>query len=793
MKDYPLIKYVIAFILGILTSHYLKLPVQLGFGIIVILLATALILKFINWEKLITLPLIIMVAFIGLLYSSYRNDSTVVYPFEKTKISNTTIYGTVKEIKLINSDQFKIIVYSDSVIVNDSTRNLKNNFQCNISFTSKSRTAKLYHVLKIGNKIKVNGTLRKGRGERNPGEFNYYKYLQSKEIAGILYCKKAGEFRIVDLSINYFSNAIFETRKWVAEKIELSHNQRTTSLLKGLLLADRSEIDYRTKESFINSGVIHVLAVSGLHVGFIVLIFMFLTSRISIYPRTILTVVGLIAFLLLTDSPASVFRATIMVVVLLLIYLSNRTYNSVNALSIAALILLLINPAEIFNPGFQLSFSAVLSILIVYPILSEKITTKNKVLRYLLLFSAVSFSAQLGTLPFTLIYFHKLSIVSLLANLLVIPIIGIIVGLGVITIFTSVFTTLFSLYFASANMFFTDILMTIVEFTGTLEFSYLYIPNFSFIDGFLFYIFFVIILYSIKNFSNTYSLAVVSIFVGLNLFFFLQLDNKELLPEGKFSIVMIDIGQGDGILLKFPNGKTALVDAGNASPTFDNGERVIAPLLRRLAIKQIDYGFISHVDSDHYKGFLSLIQNGWIKEIYKPGKDTTLKKDTRLEKLIEENRVKMNYYSKSKIMFGNLAFYILNDTTSSEYKNFDANNKSGVFKIIHGNNSFLFTGDAEYASEKMLIKNYGEFLDSDILKVGHHGSKSSSSQIFINEVTPSVGIISAGLNNSFGHPVKLILDRFEKNNVTLYRTDLEGAIILQSDGEVVKKINWREF
>ena len=91
------------------------------------------------------------------------------------------------------------------------------------------------------------------------------------------------------------------------------------------------------------------------------------------------------------------------------------------------------------------------------------------------------------------------------------------------------------------------------------------------------------------------------------------------------------------------------------------------------------------------------------------------------------------------------------------------------------------------------MDTYGEFLDSDILKVGHHGSKSSSSQIFLNEVTPSVGIISAGLNNSFDHPVKLILDRFTKSNVTLYRTDLEGAIILQSDGETVKKINWREF
>ena len=793
MKDYPLIKYVIAFILGILTTHYFYVSIEYSLVIISSLILFAIIFHFTKQKKLITPVMLVVVVFVGNSYSSFRNETSIVYPFEKTKISNTVIYGEVTEIKLIHSDQFKIIVKSDSVIVNDSTIIIENKFQCSIAFTSKNGTAQLYNVLKIGNRIIVAGTLRKGRDERNPGEFNYYKYLQSKEIAGILYVKKTRSFRIVESSINYFSNSIFETRKWVAEKIEISHNKRTTSLLKGLLLADRSEIDYRTKESFINSGVIHVLAVSGLHVGFIVLIFIFLSSRLSLYPRTIFTVMGLVAFLLLTDSPASVFRATIMVVVMLMIYLLNRTYNSVNALSIAASILLLINPTEIFNPGFQLSFSAVLSILIVYPILSEKITTKNKVLRYLLLFSAVSFSAQLGTLPFTLIYFHKLSIISLFANLLVIPIIGIIVGLGVLTIFISVFSSLFTLYFASANMLFTDLLLTIVEFTGTQQLSYFYIPNFSLIDGFIFYIFLVVTIYSIKNFKNIYASLVLFMLIGFNLFLFLQLDNKQLLPDGKFSVVMIDIGQGDGILLKFPNGKTALVDAGNATLTFDNGERVIAPLLRRLSIKQIDYGFISHVDSDHYKGFLSLIKNGWIKEIYKPRLDTTLKKDIRLEKVITENNVKMNYYSKSKMLFGNLAFYILNDTTNNRYKSFDANNKSGVFKIVHGNNSFLFVGDAEYPAERVLMKSYGKFLNSDILKVGHHGSKSSSSQRFINAVTPSVGIISAGLNNSFGHPVKLILDRFTKSNVTLYRTDIEGAIILQSDGKVVKKVNWKEY
>ncbi len=793
MKDYPLIKYVIAFILGILASHYYSSPIEYSIWVVSVLILLIIVFYFTKLTKLITPTMLGAIALSGFLYSQYNGSSTVSYPFEKTKLSHTTLYGTVTDIKLLNSNKFKLLLASDSVIVNDSVHSLVNSFQCSISFENFAETIQLYDILKIGNKVKLTGTLRKGRNQRNPGEFDYYKYLQSKNIAGLLYIKETMNAKITQPSVSYYKNIVFTARKWIANKIGMLHNKRTSALLKGLLLADRSEIDYRTKESFINSGVIHVLAVSGLHVGFIVIIFMFLFSRMPIYPRTLLTILGLIAFLLLTGSTASVFRATIMVVVMLLIYLSNRTYNSVNALAIAALILLLLDPTQLFNPGFQLSFSAVLSILLVYPILSRKITTQKKWLRYILFFSAVSFSAQLGTLPFTLIYFQKLSIISLAANLIVIPIIGIIVGLGVLTIAVSSITTTFALFFASANMLTTDILLAVVDFAGNQQFSYLVIPNFSIIDGITFYIFFVVLIYSVEKFSNIYVFILLFILVVFNLFLFLPLDDKQLLPDGKFSIVMIDIGQGDGILLKFPNGKTALVDAGNASPSFDNGERVIAPLLRRLSIKQIDYGFISHVDSDHYKGFLSLIKNGWIKKIYKPQIDTTQEKDVRLEKIIKDNNVKLNYYSKSKMMFGNLTLYILNDTTNSEYNSFDSNNKSGILKIVHGNNSFLFVGDAEKEAEALLVRFYGKFLDSDVLKIGHHGSRSSSSEIFISAVTPNIGLISAGMNNSFGHPVKTIMDRYRKRNVKLYRTDIEGAVILQSDGVKITKINWREF
>jgi len=799
MKDYPVIKYVVLFIVGIVAQYYFDLSFSILIGIVAFLIMTIVILRLTKSEfskNIISVILLILIASSGALYFSSRTIKKTEYPFERTKLTKSIIYGTIKSINLKHEPKLSMVLDIDSLNIKGKTIHIKSDFLCNIKEKNSRQLNKLYDKIGVGNYVKIKGTINKPRNERNPGEFDYYKYLQSKDISALVYIGSASYVKIVDNKTALGKNIIFKARKAISKSINEIYNKRTAGLLKGLLLADRSEIDYRVKENFINSGVIHVLAVSGLHVGFIVLIFFFLFSRASIYPRTILTIIGLIAFLFITNNPPSVFRATIMAVVMLLVFLSNRNYNAVNALAIAALILLIIDPAEIFNPGFQLSFSAVLSILIVYPLFDAKIrefNVQNKFLKYLILFIAVSLAAQLGTLPFTLIYFNKLSVVSLFANLLVIPMIGLIISLGILSLIVGSFWTWGALIFSSANMLSADVLFYIVKIFGELKFSYLFIREFSILDAAIYYLLFLIFIYALKRFSNSLAILITIILLIGNSIVYIQLDDKELLPDGKLSVLMIDIGQGDGILLKFPNGKYGLIDAGNATPTFDNGERVIAPLLRRLGIDKIDYGFISHIDSDHYKGFLYLIANGFISKIYKPRLDTSLSKDVRLEKLIREKNVELEYYSKKSIDFGNARMYILNDTTSTTYKNFDTNNKSGVLKIVHGNNTFLFVGDAEKRAERLLVKTYGNFLDVDVLKVGHHGSKTSSSKIFLDYVKPEIALISVGLNNKFRHPSKIVIDRYKNRNVEIDRTDIEGAVIYQSDGEHLTKVNWKDF
>lgn len=800
MKDYPLIKYVVAFIIGIVFQSIINIEIQtlLYFFILSFLISTTLflILKKIPRSLLVSLSFYFMIFITGASYFAINDLDKSEYPFEKSRIKDAIVYGSVSKVNLLHNTKLTFVVEIDSVIIEQKLFSLNENFLCSINQPNQNNLSKFYNEIEIGNKVEIKGTIWKARERRNPGEFDYYKYLLTKEISALIYLKDVNNIKVDNRKYAPFKNIIFQTRKRTSEIIDNIYNKKTAALIKGLLLADRSEIDYRARESFVNAGVIHVLAVSGLHVGFIVFIFLFLFNRFNIYIRTVLTIIGLILFLLLTNSPPSVFRATIMAVVMLLSFLSNRGYNPINSLALAALILLFLNPSDILSPGFQLSFSAVLSILILYPIFKQKIDlldVKNKIVKYLLLFSAVSFAAQLGTLPFTLIYFHKLSLISLAANLFVIPLIGIIIGLAILSVSISLFWTWGGVIYASSNMLTADILFNFVELFGGLEFSHLYITNFSIIDSLIYYFFFSLSLYALWKFKSLIRYIILMILITANLFFFLSLDNKNLLPDGKFSIMMIDIGQGDSFLLKFPDGTIAMIDAGNATSSFDNGERVIIPLLKTLGVNKIDYAFISHVDSDHYRGFLSMIPKGIINRMYKPKINTTQLKDIKLEKIICDERINITYYSKEILSFGNIQFYILNDTTLSKYKKFNSNNKSGIFKIVHGDNSFLFVGDAEKISERLWVSIYKNFLQSDVLKVGHHGSKTSSSDQFLNIVNPDIALISAGANNNFNHPSPIIIKKLKGREIDIYRTDQEGAILIQSDGERITRIDWREL
>ena len=217
------------------------------------------------------------------------------------------------------------------------------------------------------------------------------------------------------------------------------------------------------------------------------------------------------------------------------------------------------------------------------------------------------------------------------------------------------------------------------------------------------------------------------------------------------------------------------------------------PLMEYLGINKIDYGIVSHIDTDHYAGFISLILNNKITEIYKPGIDTSSIKDIKFENFLKQYKIPVSYYDTQAIQTDNSKVYILNNNNYFAGENISSNERSGIIKIVYGNSSIIFTGDAGKETERSYISVYKEFLDSDVLKVGHHGSESSTSVEFINYVSPTISLISAGITHSYGHPAIGVLERIEESGSEILRTDKEGAIILQSDGISFNKINWKSL
>ena len=798
MKNYPVIKFTSLFIAGILMHQFVHIGNYIFFiavGILLLLILINSTLKITNLKSATLIFTFISILLLGNYLAEINRNEVQLLPNNLYKQKNMEVFGTIKKLELPRSYETRFILDVDSFKVSNATINMNLILLVRVRDERIIKLDSLFNMLKPGYKISVSGTYVKGGETRNPGEFDYNHYLNSIGISGLFNTYNVDDLKVYQKNIYPFANFVNNVRKYLNRQIIKLHSAQTVSLLRGLLLADRSGIDYAVRIEFVNSGVIHVLAVSGLHTGFIILVFLIFFGRFNIFIKSFLTIVGLIFFMVITGMPPSVFRASIMAIVFIAALLTNRSTNLFNALAIAALILLIIKPSDLFNPGFQLSFSAVFAIAAIFPLIQTKINSlniQNKFLRYILLFCAVSLSAQIGTLPFTIYYFGKLSVIALLANLIVIPVIGVIVGLAIFTLVLNALLPSVALYYAAVNDLFTDFLFWFVGIVGNLDYSFVRIRNFSIFDGIIFYVFFTALIYYLVMFKHSFAKLVLFILISANILLYASIDDKNFFRKNELNVLVIDVGQGDAILIRFPNGETALVDAGNTDYYFDNGERVILPLLDYLDIPIIDYGFVSHVDADHYGGFISLIHEGKIKQIYKPPLDSSFYKDIRFEKYLEQMNVPCYHYKNSEMKIGNVNIYTLNDYNDENYSDRTSNNMSGVLKFVYGKTSFLFTGDTEAPAEKYYVKRYDNFLNVDVLKVGHHGSISSSSPDFLLKTKPKISLVSAGIQNKFGHPSSIVMNRLRIVKSKIYRTDIEGAIYLTSDGDSVKVVNWKD-
>ncbi|MDD8018414.1 MAG: DNA internalization-related competence protein ComEC/Rec2 [Bacteroidota bacterium] len=670
-----------------------------------------------------------------------------------------------------------------------------------LTVTRNRRINESLKVLQYGSIVTCKSLMVSPIESRNPGEFNYKQYLELNNIYATI--NVYGYSNVIvskERQTNFFfEKIIFPSKDFITETITTVMKGDEANFLIGLLLGDRTDISEEIKNAFMNTGTIHVLAVSGSHVVLVVAI-IFTVFGLLRFPRRVkilCTILAIIYYTYLTGATPSVVRASLMTCVVLLGKFFEERVNVYNALGVSAIILLLIDPKQLFDVGFQLSFSAVFSIVYFYPKLNALIPKiperleELKLLKWVWQAFAVSLAAQIGTIPFTAFYFGKVSLVSFFANLIVVPLVGIIVTIGLSGALLGVVSLFAASCFSEVNNVLAWFTLAAVRMAEQAPFATVNTALFGLKET----IFYSAVIGFIFNFSNrniqkrilfaTIGAAIIFLFVSI----FNQQDNH-------LRVTFLDVGQGDAAVVQFPTGETIVVDGGPITAGFNAGEKNIIPFLIRSGIPKIDAIITTHPDADHLGGVPYLLKHYTVDEVI----DQTQKANSKLffeyDSLKQIKRTSTVMVGTEALKIPNARLYVLHPTkqfidTDSTDGYHDLNDASIVIKLVYGKTSFLFTGDAEIPAEEQMTRVYGEFLQSDVIKAGHHGSMSSSSEEFISAIKPTDVVISVGKFNKFKHPSKIVLERYKKLNTAIHRTDMEGAIVFESDGTTITKKKWR--
>lgn len=596
---------------------------------------------------------------------------------------------------------------------------------------------KEFNNLSYGDKIKVKGTLITPSKNTNQNTFNYQKYLYYKKI---YYLVEATSINKIANNNNY----LYTIKNTLYQKID---KLKSSNYIKTLLFCDNT-LSKEIKESYRINGISHLFSVSGMHINFFVSIIYLYLNKITYNKRIkyLITNIFIITYLILFPS-SSLLRSAVMSILYSINYLLKLKIKKIDILLLTLVVSLLINPFIIYDLGYIYSYT-----ITFFLVLSSSTLKKKNKINKIIYISLLSF---LVSVPITIYNSFEINIISILLNIILVPIISIIIL--PITILTYIFPILDSILYL-----FTNTLETISLFISKINITKIIFPKPSLLIIVLYYIIFLLSYQNKKYFYlNIILLIIIYISPYLN---------------SNFEVVMFEVGEADCHLIKYPyNKNTILIDTGKNEYKIKNE---VIPYLKSIGIKKIDYLIITHGDEDHIGGSITLINNFQVKNvILNKGTFTDIEKE-----LIKNlNKKKIPYQINiNKINLSNHTIYLLNNT---KYNN--ENDNSIITYFTYQKYKFLYMGDASINTEDNLLENYN-LNNISILKVGHHGSNTSSSKDFISQINPSISLISVGENNIYHHPNKEVINNLSKSRI--YRTDINNMVKLTINSKGILKV-----
>ena len=665
------------------------------------------------------------------------------YTLTKYTKNEVVINGIINNIKWDGNQLKLIVIGKEKIIINyyyDDYKTYLNDF----------------NSLKLGDYIIAEGEMVEPGENTNFNLFNYKKYLFSNKIYWIFNAKKIKTYSLNNNYLYTFKNTIIN---------HLKNYKDSYSYMKTIILGDTSEMDDEVIKLYKDNGISHILAASGMHITILSTALLFFLKKI--FKRTLISysivIMFLFLYLFLSNYSISITRATLYFILMFI----NKTFNlqikPVNILLFILSLILIYNPYSIYNIGLQYSFS--ISIILSY--YNKKLKKYNNYFIKLFMISLVSFVISI---PILINNNFSINLFSPIVNLIVVPLFTFIIfPFSLLVLVVPYFNQLFEILLIIIEKIIT--IMNYLKVDITLAKSPIYIIV-------LYYLLVIMFINGVLSKNKKLVLPLIVMVIIHN-----NIAILNLYP----TITMLDVGQGDSILITLPNDKAnILIDTGGKTNfekeswktrnTKSIAEQITIPYLKSIGIKKIDYLILTHGDYDHMGEAINLVNNFKVeKVIFNCGEFNELEQE--LIKVLDKKKIP--YYSCIKeLNIDNNKLYFLNN---KDYGN--ENDNSSVIYTELNNYKFLFMGDAGVEVEEDLIIKYN-LQDIDVLKAGHHGSKTSSSKKFIDSINPKYSIISVGKNNRYGHPNINVLDNLKYSQI--YRTDIVGSVMFKIKDDKLK-------
>ena len=671
-------------------------------------------------------------------------------------------------------------------------------------------TEKIPNV-KIGNIIKVRGKLRQFEKAANKGNFDSRKYYLSLGFYGKI---EAGTIEVINSDYSGIRQGLYELRMEIIERLEklCSDNKGIFSIINNkngiigaIILGDKIDLDSDIKELYSVSGIAHILAISGVHISFIgMAIYRLLRRRFRFLFSAAVSIPVVLSFGIMSGFGISTIRAIIMFILKIIGEVLGRKYDAITAISLAGLVLLVQNPFVVCNSGFQMSFGAIIAIVLILPIVEEILNTDNKIIKVL----SANFTISLVMNPILAWNYYELPTFSFLLNIVVVPLMSVVIVSSIVGIFCSCIMFGFGKAVIFPGCGILELYTFLCNIINKSSVASIVVGQPKVTIIIVYYAILLVVLFGLKNIRTKYTraekerniikketglvlekkakkerrikgqnvklrLACIVGFLLLNCLIY-------YIPNPGFYITFINVGQGDGILIHGDNGTKVMVDGGSTSEK-QVAKNCIVPYLKAEGIGTIDYSIITHTDKDHISGILEILENNnsnriRIKNLVMP--DINMKDDTYNE-LIEKAKLKkinVLYIKKGDTLsLGKTKIKCIYPETTTTAS--DKNDYCTVLSVKNKTSKILLTGDISKEIEEKIKDDIEE--NYTVLKVAHHGSNYSSSEKFLKKVNPKYSIISVGKNNSYGHPGNETMERLRKQGGVIYRTDEKGGITIR--------------